>query len=383
MSMLRVSHFASNQSIINQTKIKGEMKMKNSQMKIAILKSGGQTVGLSDSELRAAYERLTGAPAPQAKPAPAPQAKPAPAATVKPLDASAQLMAAIQAMIPQAAPVVDEARLIDLIKEHAQQTVTVEVKAAGKIKAIEGAHKSLSTLVTMLSTETHVYLVGPAGSGKTTLAAQSADALGKDFYKQGSILAKHELVGFVDAAGTYHRTAFRDAFEHGGVMLIDEIDNNSPEALVAINDALANGSFTFPDSTRSIKRHADFICIAAANTIGRGATRQYVGRMPLDAATLDRFIQLEVDYDLDIERGMALNEFKRFGGTEEHIALDWLTEVRDLREKLNDKGYKVVVSPRASMAGAKLLAKGMCPKQVRESVTFKHLSKDQRKQLGV
>tara|TARA_R110000824_G_scaffold101576_3_gene241259 strand:+ start:457 stop:1560 length:1104 start_codon:yes stop_codon:yes gene_type:complete len=367
------------------------MKMKNSQMKIAILKSGGQTVGLSDSELRAAYERLTGAPAPQAKPAPAPQAKPAPApqakpapaATVKPLDASAQLMAAIQAMIPQAAPVVDEARLIDLIKEHAQQTVTVEVKAAGKIKAIEGAHKSLATLVTMLSTETHVYLVGPAGSGKTTLAAQSAEALGKDFYKQGSILAKHELVGFVDAAGTYHRTAFRDAFELGGVMLIDEIDNNSPEALVAINDALANGSFTFPDSTRSIKRHADFICIAAANTIGRGATRQYVGRMPLDAATLDRFIQLEVDYDLDIERGMALNEFKRFGGTEEHIALDWLTEVRDLREKLNDKGYKVVVSPRASMAGAKLLAKGMCPKQVRESVTFKHLSKDQRKQLGV
>ena len=365
--------------------------MKNSEMKIAILKSGGQTVGLSDSELRAAYERLTGAPAPQAEPAPAPQAEPvpapkkksAPAAKVKPLDASAQLMAAIQAMIPQAAPVVDEARLIELIKEHAQQTISVEVKAAGNIKSIEGAHKSLSTLVTMLSTETHVYLVGPAGSGKTTLAAQAAEALGKDFYKQGSILAKHELVGFVDAAGTYHRTAFRDAFEHGGVMLIDEIDNNSPEALVAINDALANGSFTFPDSTRSIKRHADFICIAAANTIGRGATRQYVGRMPLDAATLDRFIQLEVDYDLDIERGMALNEFKRFGGTEEHIALDWLTEVRDLREKLNDKGYKVVVSPRASMAGAKLLAKGMCPKQVRESVTFKHLSKDQRKQLGV
>ena len=130
-------------------------------------------------------------------------------------------------------------------------------------------------------------MVGPAGSGKTTAAHEAAKALGIPFYFTGAIDSAYKLTGFIDAQGRTVRTAFREAFEHGGVFLFDEMDSSMPAALLAFNAALANGHADFPDGI--IKRHPDFRAIAACNTFGGGANRQYVGRMQLDAASLDRF----------------------------------------------------------------------------------------------
>jgi hypothetical protein len=51
------------------------------------------------------------------------------------------------------------------------------------------------------------------------------------------------------------------------------------------------------------KRHPDFVCIAAANTVGTGADRLYSGRNKLDAATLDRFAigKVLMNYDERVE----------------------------------------------------------------------------------
>ena len=131
-------------------------------------------------------------------------------------------------------------------------------------------------------------LVGPAGSGKTTLAAQVAQALNLEFYFTGALQTKYDIIGFIDGNGIYHRTAFRNAFENGGVFLWDEIDSSDARAMVAFNSALENDTADFPDG--NVKRHPDFISIASANTYGRGADRMYIGRNHLDAATLDRFV---------------------------------------------------------------------------------------------
>jgi cobaltochelatase CobS len=55
------------------------------------------------------------------------------------------------------------------------------------------------------------------------------------------------------------------------------------------------------------KKHPDFICIAAANTYGRGADRQYVGRNELDESTLDRFRigTVPMDYHEQLERQLC------------------------------------------------------------------------------
>ena len=131
-----------------------------------------------------------------------------------------------------------------------------------------------------MSVDVACLVVGPAGSGKTTLAEQASEALGIDFHFSGAVLKKHEVLGYRDANGNVQRTAFRDAFENGGLFLFDEIDASSANALVCVNAALANKWCDFPDGR--IKAHPSFRIIASANTNGDGATREYAGRNQLD-----------------------------------------------------------------------------------------------------
>lgn len=98
-------------------------------------------------------------------------------------------------------------------------------------------------------------------------------------------------------------------YEGGGVHVLDELDAADPNLLLTVNTALANGYCNVPhrpDKPRA-ERHKDFVQIATANTVGRGADRMYVGRGQLDAATLDRFQigMVEVTYDMGVEEMIA------------------------------------------------------------------------------
>jgi cobaltochelatase CobS len=119
---------------------------------------------------------------------------------------------------------------------------------------------------------------------------------------------------------------------------------------------------TFPDKT--VKRHPDFVTVACANTFGGGATSQYVGRNPIDAATLDRFFFVTIPYDEGLEasfigiEGVASPSFdlSEGGACSE---LDWFEVVTKARKAAETNGIKAVISPRATMAGAKLSKLGV------------------------
>src|SRR5262249_15667772 len=100
--------------------------------------------------------------------------------------------------------------------------------------------------------------------------------------------------------------------EEGGVFLFDEIDAADSNTLLVINSALANGTMCVPNRPQNpvAVKHPDFVCMAAANTHGTGASRQYVGRNQLDESTLDRFRigQVEVDYNADLEKALCPDE---------------------------------------------------------------------------
>lgn len=162
----------------------------------------------------------------------------------------------------------------------------------------------------------NILLIGPTGCGKTHGAELLAKALKLSFafVSCSAGMSEGHLAGRllpVGKAGTFEYVIaeFVKAFENGGVFLLDEIDSASPEVLLTINAALANGKM--PLSNRPEKpyaiRHKDFICIAAANTYGTGADRMYVGRTQLDDATLDRFRigQIKIDYDPKVERSLC------------------------------------------------------------------------------
>jgi MoxR-like ATPase len=213
----------------------------------------------------------------------------------------------------------------------------------------------------------NVWISGPAASGKTYAAQQVAKAMGLKFYFHASVTASFEVLGWKDAGGTYHRTHFRDAFEHGGVILLDEVDGWDANATMALNAALENGLCAFPDAI--VERHADCIVIAAGNTWGLGATADYVGRNKLDGAFLDRFhVRLDWQYDVALEIAISGNE-------------KWTRRVQAARERARAAGLKVLITPRASQAGAALIEAGMTMDEAAELTYLANLTKEQRKMV--
>lgn len=243
------------------------------------------------------------------------------------------------------------------------------VKQECKAEEIGRQHSCFPTLLACATARVNAWLAGPAGSGKTTAARNVARALALPFYFTGAVASPVKLMGHFDLrTGKVVRTAFREAFEHGGVFLWDEVDASCPNALLSFNAALDNGICDFPDGT--IAAHPDFIVIAAANTWGSGPNAEYVGRNRIDGATLNRYATIAWTYDEDLET---------------HIVADhplWVKRVQTVRARVQRDAIKVIVSPRASIAGAKLLRQGLTQEVVEALVLRREMTQAQWDKVG-
>ena len=230
------------------------------------------------------------------------------------------------------------------------KTITVNVGEIVTSFAGQHVHPQFDRILTAIAAGLHVCMIGPAGSGKSTIARQIAKALDRSFYESGPLHSKYDCPGFVDAHGNPVRTTLWDAYEHGAVYHQDEMDASNANAILSgLNLPLANGQCSFAGQT--VPRHPDFVCIASANTWGTGASREYVGRNQIDAATLDRFITIPVDYDEALERAIAQSD-------------KWVDFVQSARKAVFDLKIRAVISPRASIQGATLIRAGMPAREV-------------------
>jgi cobaltochelatase CobS len=212
-------------------------------------------------------------------------------------------------------------------------------------------------------TPLNIWLVGPAGTGKTTAARNAAKELGAKFEVVGVTDNEYKLKGFIDANGRIVDTAFRKAWTSSEpyVLCLDEIDGWLPGAQIALNSALANGCCEFPDGTK--ERNPQLAIICGANTL-HGPTGEYVARFKPDAAFTDRFVQIQWDVDGKLERAIAKNDA-------------WVDYVQHCRKNAAERGVKVVISPRASFTGAMLLREGEPWKEVVEACVRKGFPTDQ------
>jgi hypothetical protein len=322
----------------------------------------------------------------------------------QPLDQDARMKALLEILNPQA-PALDENAVLEIVARNMGQTIStatsgavemarleladlltearaivngapriLKIDIAGRIKEMPAAvrHPMFDVLLTLAVCSKqprakHPLMVGPAGGGKTTAAEQVAEAMGLPFYTNGSLTGAHEVTGY-ENANRYVTTPFRQAFEHGGLYLADEIDGSDPAATLALNSALANGFMNFPDQPAPIRAHPQFHFIAAANTYGRGADRLYIGRNQLDASTLDRFCTLTWDYDETLERSLAGDDA-------------WCAYVQAARAAASDLKIRHVISPRATYSGAIHRAAGMAFDLVADLDLWNGLDREQRERI--
>ena len=204
-------------------------------------------------------------------------------------------------------------------------------------------HDAFEAVASWVGINIPVLVKGPAGTGKSFLAKQVAEALGLPFAEMSLSggTAEHHFVGSrlpgKDGAFEHRTTPFLECYEEGGVVLLDEVDACDENVLLSINNGIANGRLAVPgrdDAPFAIK-HKDFRLIAAANTYGTGPSAMYVGRNQLDAAFLDRFAVMDVDYDKKLERALCADA--------PQVANRWW----EIREAATSKQLRRVVSTRS------------------------------------
>lgn len=228
--------------------------------------------------------------------------------------------------------IIEEARRI---AETVQQIVGVELPDGKVWKFDTPTHPATARVIQYMQVGLLPLLVGPAGSGKSTMAENIAAALGLTYghlcFSAGVsevwLFGRHTPEGFKEAD-------FSRMYREGGVFLADELDAADANVLLAINTALSSTTLYNPMNGQTYKKHDNFYFIGAANTYGKGATGSYVGRNRLDAATLDRFVCVEIDYLAAIENALCPDK-------------DLAQKLRCVREKLKNEGSNEVVSYRS------------------------------------
>lgn len=242
----------------------------------------------------------------------------------------------------------------------------------GETKPVSGlVHRQFDTILKMTRSRTGngysvpIWLDGPPGGGKSHIMEQIAEALGLQAYilAIGPTDTKTAIIGSV-ATGEFKPGIAYEPYKNGGLMGVDEIAAGDAGVLVQTNSLTANHSFRFPNG-ELVKKHKDFHVIVADNTRGHGNVKGMI-RNRLDAATLDRFAFLKVDYDEELEAALCGND-------------KWAAYVKQVRDYIaSNSSESVYITPRASINGAALLVGGLDAETVLDATVFKFVSKDMR-----
>lgn len=278
------------------------------------------------------------------------------------------------------------ARLAKTDGKTEQKTIILKDWDKKIIEIDEITHEAMEKVLRAIAAGfKNIFLVGPAGSGKTTIAKQAANALAKILERDMPFAMQQGSVGVTESAFfgrflpqgesgsfNYIETDFVRLYEQGGVFLGDEMDGLDANVFISLNAPLENGYMFLPNriGRTMATRNEHFYFIGAANTYGRGADRMYM-RNQLDAASLERFLgaTFEVSYDRKMERALCDNK--------ELLQECW--RIRDIVISLN---MRRTWGTRAILRAAQWMAAGLSMKAAIRTVLGDGWSQDDLSKIG-
>ena len=182
----------------------------------------------------------------------------------------------------------------DLLRELRSARTVINIPERASINVSHDDHPQFQEVLTTLLTFHKVMLVGKAGTGKTYMSEQFAERLELPFYKYSCSRdsSVHDLLGYKQPRSEeYLETAFLNAYENGGIFLVDEFDAASGDMSLFFNGVSDNSktiSVPHRDQKPVATKHKDFYIIFSGNTWGSGSI-EYSGRDFQDLALMDRF----------------------------------------------------------------------------------------------
>ena len=190
------------------------------------------------------------------------------------------------------------------------------------------------------------FVTGPTGNGKSTMVEQICAKHNRPMIRVNLNMMSDEeqLIGTKTLENGNVKVVYGPvliAMKMGAVLLLDEIDAGTANALLCLQNILEGKSYYFKLNNEIIKPAQGFNIIATANSKGKGSEDgRYVGINVLNEAFLERFpVTFEQDYPgAKIETKIVTNLMTSYGCYNEKFAEDLVKWADAIRRTFNDGG---------------------------------------------
>lgn len=220
---------------------------------------------------------------------------------------------------------------------------------------------TLKLLIMGLESNIVTYLVGHAGTGKSTLVEQACAYTNRAMLRIQHTVHTEEshILGqyiFKNNETVWEPGPLQIAMKHGLTYCADEYDRGLPQVLSVYQPVLEGKQLVTkeaPTEWRVIRPHPDFRFVATGNTNGAGDdTGLYQSTALQDFANFERFnLMMKVDW-MPPEQEIAVVAAQ--AGILKNDAKDLVRFAGEIRKEVDGNGLQSPVSPRALIAAAKI-----------------------------